>query len=312
VDIQRDQARGILLGLACGDALGRPLEFESAATIERKHGRVSEMLADGTHGKPSGTVTDDTDLAMCVGRSLAAKLGFDGEDIADRFVDWMESGPFDIGMMTRDAILAYRDGASWETAGQQVWEKRAEGANAGNGSVMRCAPHAVAFFDDPPEVLADISRESSRITHADPRCTHGCALLNLTLAGFLRDDEMPLAAALDIVGDEAPGELVEAVERVPDGVDPEELESTGYVVHTLQTALYDALTADSAEEAVVTAVNRGGDTDTVGAVTGALAGARFGLEGLPDRWLQELGLDLTGSLSQLADDLFDGEYGIVE
>lgn len=310
MDIRRDRARGTLLGLACGDALGRPLEFKSAATIERQYGRVNEMLTDGTHGKPAGTVTDDTDLAMCVGRSLVARLGFDGEDVADRFVDWMESGPFDIGMMTRDAILTYRDGASSRLAGRRVWEERSEGANAGNGSVMRCAPHALAFLDRRADLLADVSLDSSRITHADPRCTHGCALLNLTLAGFIRDESAPLASALDVVGDQAPGELIEAVEHVPDEVDPKKLESTGYVVHTLQTALHDALAADSAEEAIVTAVNRGGDTDTVGAVTGAIAGARFGLEGLPDEWVRTL--EVTEPMYELADDLLDGDYGIIE
>jgi ADP-ribosyl-[dinitrogen reductase] hydrolase len=87
---------------------------------------------------------------------------------------------------------------------------------------------------------------------------------------------------------DAPDELVEALRVVPDRVDDAHLETTGYVVHTLQTALHDALTADTAEEAIVTAVNRGGDTDTVGAVTGAIAGARFGSDSLPDRWLESI------------------------
>lgn len=302
---RRDRARGVLLGLASGDALGRPVEFQSAGGIEREHGRVTEMLGDGTHGQPAGTVTDDSDLAICIARSLVAQKGFDGADIADRFVTWRNSGPFDIGMMTRDAIDAYRNGTDWHRAGRRVWERRSEGSNAGNGSVMRCAAHAIAFLDEDPETIAEVSRRSSAITHADPRCTHGCAILNRTIAGLIRGDEAPLSSALDRAGD-APEELMEALRAVPDRVDPDDLESTGYVVHTLQTSIHDAMTADGAEEAIVTAVNRGGDTDTVGAVAGAVAGGRFGASALPDRWLETV--EPADTLRDLADRLLDGEF----
>jgi ADP-ribosyl-[dinitrogen reductase] hydrolase len=110
---------------------------------------------------------------------------FDPEDIAERFVDWYNSGPFDIGVMTGDALREIDRGTPWDVAGQQVWEAKAEGSNVGNGSVMRCAPLAVAFADDTNE-LQQVSRDSSRITHADPRCTHGCAALNLTIAALLK------------------------------------------------------------------------------------------------------------------------------
>jgi ADP-ribosyl-[dinitrogen reductase] hydrolase len=185
--------------------------------------------------------------------------------------------------MTRSAIREFQQGASWEEVGQRVRERRAEGTNAGNGSVMRCAPHAIAFADDRKE-LVRVSRQSSAITHADPRCTWGCAALNLTLAA-LPDSEDPTAtldAALDRVADEAPAELVDTLRAVPGDVVPDDLRSTGYVVDTLRTALYEGPTAPSAEKAIVRAVNRG-DADTVGAVTGAVAGARFGREAIPER-----------------------------
>jgi len=152
---------------------------------------------------------------------------------------------------------------------------------------MRCAPHAIAFNDD-PDMLQRVSTQSSAITHHDPRCQYGCALLNHTISGYLNGDDDPLADAIARVDGDAPEELVETVRLVPDLVDENRLENTGYVVHTLQTSLYDALTADSAEAAIVSSVNRGGDTDTLGAVTGAIAGARFGADALPDRWLDPL------------------------
>ena len=280
-----DWATGTLLGLACGDALGRPLEFKSPELIASEHGRVTEMLAHETHGQAAGTVTDDTDLALCIARSLTDRAAFDGQDIADRFAEWYEDGPFDIGLMTADAISEYQSGTSWRDAGREVWQRRAEGSNAGNGSIMRCAPHAIAFAEE-PDTLERVSKQSSAITHHDPRCQYGCVLLNQTIAGFLRGAESPLAAAIARVDGDGPDELVETIRLVPDLIDEQQLENTGYVVHTLQTSLYDALTADSAEEAIITSANRGGDTDTLGAVTGALAGARFGASGLPDRWLE--------------------------
>lgn len=285
--VSPDTATGVLLGLACGDALGRPVEFRSAGWIADHHGEVTEMLGHGTHGQPAGTVTDDTDLALCIARSLVEREAFDGQDIAERFREWYESGPFDVGLMTADALRAYDRGASWRDAGREVWQDRPEGQNAGNGSVMRCAPYAIAFADD-PDALVRVSKRSSAITHYDPRCTYGCAILNCTIAGYLRGADAPLDTALERLQGGAPDELVETLRLVPDMIDEARLETTGYVVHTVQTALYDALTADTAEDAITTAVNRGGDTDTVGAVTGALAGARFGAGALPERWLETI------------------------
>ena len=318
-----DRAKGVLLGLACGDALGRPVEFASPEQIKREHGRVTEMLGNGTHRQPSGTITDDTEMALCIARSLIEQEQFDPTDVAERFVAWYESGPFDIGMMTQRALSRIQHGESWETAGEREWKASPEGSNAGNGSVMRCAPLAIAYADY-PAALVRTSMDSSRITHADPRCTLGCAVLNLTIAAAIQDQDAPLSAALNLLSEDlatsmqrtagvipdgastvledgVPQELRTAVEAIPDGIDPDQLSNSGYVVDTLQTALYDALTAESVEEAIITAVNRGGDTDTIGAIAGAIAGARFGGSSLPNRWLDEI--DERGELKRIAIEL---------
>lgn len=285
--MNRNKARATLLGLACGDALGRPVEFKSQQEIQTEYGTVDEMIGYGTWGKPAGTITDDTEQALCIARSLAEQGVFDPVDVADRFVSWFNSGPFDVGRMTAKALRRLNRGASWEEASQSVWEDSAEGANAGNGSVMRCPPLAIAFADD-VETLQQVSRQSSQITHADPRCTYGCAILNHTIAGYITGQPDPLADALAALENEAPVELLDALRPLVRSDDMDKLETSGYVVHSLQTALHDALTSDSAEEAIVTAVNRGGDTDTIGAIAGAVAGARFGADSLPDRWLDAL------------------------
>ena len=228
------------------------------------------------------------------------------EDIAERFVAWYNRGPFDIGIMTADALGRIDRGASWDDAGQDVWEIKPEGSNAGNGSVMRCAPLALA--SDDRETLRRVSRDSSRITHADPRCTYGCAALNCTIAAMLNEDEKPLSTALDAVRTDAPDDLVDILESIPDSVARDGLQNSGFVPHTLQTALYHALTADSAETAIVDAVNEGGDTDTIGAVAGAVAGARFGASALPERWLETP--QATDEPRTLARDLSTLEYDI--
>jgi ADP-ribosyl-[dinitrogen reductase] hydrolase len=123
-------------------------------------------------------------------------------------------------------------------------------------------------------------------------------VLNLTIAGVLRDEDEPVDQALAYVRDDAPDELVDALDPIARGQQLETLENSGYVVHTLQTALHDALRADSLEAAIVTSVNRGGDTDTIGAVTGAVAGAQFGAGSLPDSWLAAI--EETDELRELA------------
>ncbi len=295
--IDSDRDRGVLLGLACGDALGRPVEFRSASAIKTEHGQLDEMVGHGTWNQPAGTITDDTKQALCIARSLAEHRTFDPADIAERFVAWYDTDPFDIGGMTARSLRRLKRGDAWDEAGQHVWEQSSEGQNAGNGSVMRCPPLAIPSANE-WDRLVQVSRESSQITHADPRCTYGCAVLNLTLAGLLDGADTPLRDALDYVGSDAPSELVTALQPVARGESPATLETSGYVVHSLQTALHDGLLAETAEEAIVTAVNRGGDTDTIGAITGAVAGARFGASDLPSRWISAI--DETTDLESLS------------
>jgi ADP-ribosyl-[dinitrogen reductase] hydrolase len=297
-----DRVRGVLLGLACGDALGRPVEFSTPGEISNEHGQLTEMVSHGTWNQPAGTITDDTEQALCIARSVAEQGVFDPADIADRFVAWYDTGPFDVGRMTARSLRALKRGAAWDEAGKQVWEDSPEGSNAGNGSVMRCPPLAIPYAND-WEYLVEVSKQSSRITHADPRCTYGSTVLNLTIAGILGDADAPLQDALDYVGPDAPEELVVALRPVARGDSPAALETSGYVVHSLQTAVHDGLFADSAEEAIVTAVNRGGDADTIGAIAGAVAGARFGASALPDRWRDAI--DEADELEDLAERLVE-------
>lgn len=306
------RAQGALLGLACGDALGRPVEFKTPEQIQREHGRLTEMVGDGSHGKPAGTTTDDTAQMLGIARSLDSQDGFDPVDVSRRFVEWHQTDPFDIGITTRKALAELEgDEESWRRVGREVYEleKNIPNSGAGNGSVMRCAPVALAYHDD-LDSLHHASVASSWITHADPRCTIGCALLNQTIAGILNDAETPLQKAVDACReraevDEDLAELLDAAEHATEA-DESSLRYTGYVVDTLQASLYHAFTSGGFEEAVVDAVNGGGDTDTIGAVTGALAGALYGSDDIPGHWLDIV--EGTGEVTELARQLSDESY----
>jgi len=221
---------------------------------------------------------------------------------ADRLVEWFEADPFDVGMTTLSSIEYLQGDIGLDEAGEKTLTYRGPEKAAGNGSVMRCAPLAIAYPDDWDE-LQRVSRESSHVTHADSRCTHGAAVLNLTLAALINGSVAPLSDALDALSDDAPDELVDRLRRIPDGLAQSDLNNSGYVVDTLETALYIGLTADSAEDALITAVNMGGDADTISAVTGAIAGARFGAgrkmkrvddsdNTFPERWTDNLNPDI--------------------
>jgi ADP-ribosyl-[dinitrogen reductase] hydrolase len=309
-----NRAKGVLAGLACGDALGRPVEFNAPHRIRNEHGRVTEMLANGTHRQPAVTITDDTELALCIARSLDEQGSFEPPAVADNFVEWYNSDPFDIGGLTAATLRRLANDGDWQQIGVEEWRHLPEGSNAGNGSLMRCAPYGIAFYSAMDDLVA-ASRVSSAITHADPRCQWSCVVLNATIAGLLNGVDRPLENAL-AVADDAPEEVQDAATATAnivsgDGAnDTMDLKNSGYVVTTLQAGLYHGLTAETAEDAIIDAVMMGGDTDTIAAVAGGIAGARFGAAALPDRWLDEIAE--TDELRQLGKSLYEQTFDVAE
>jgi len=276
-----DRFRGVLLGLAVGDALGAPLEFQPARTADNY---VDEMIGGGWQQLAPGEWTDDTQIAICIVDSLLAKAVFDPDDIAQRFVAWMESGPKDIGLHTQRVLSAIRDGIPWDRAGAEAHQ--AEPNNAPNGSLMRCAPLAMFFFKH-PEYAASLSPVLSRITHVHPDCEAACVLVNVAIANLLAGMAPPDAIeagynACDTVTDAFRDRVRKAMQLTND------TSPTGWVLDTLEVALWSFLHTSTYETAVVNAINRGADADTVGAVVGALSGAYYGASAIPARWLSVL------------------------
>ena len=281
----RDRFRGALLGLAAGEALGEPADFLTAEQIEERFGVITEMIGGGCHDVAPGETTDATQMMLCLAHSLAEIGGFEPEDIMRRYDGWFAGHPRDVSLTVRTVLLSYRSGTQWDLASRRAFEILGSPA-AGNGSLMRCAPIGLRYALD-AEARGAFSQRESTLTHFERLAGWACVAFNdliaAALAGELRERLPLIAATLEDEDKRVSATLREAVEA-----EPEEVQSSAYVLDTLRTALWAVLHTASFEEAVVLAVNLGNDADTVGAVTGALAGAVHGEAGLPKRWLDVL------------------------
>lgn len=297
-DALRDRYRGVLLGKAVGDALGATVEFMSRDAIQREYGELRDIIGGGWLKLPAGEITDDTQMAICIARSIVERQGFDAADVSRHFVAWYRSNPPDIGNTTVHALRQLADGIPWQEAGKNTHQAMRP-RDASNGSVMRCAPVAMLERLD-PELNRHHSVDSSRITHANPLCTEGCVVLNAAIATLLNE---PNADPVTVAGSvAASAEMLKALDEISRH-SAETLDAGGYVLSTIQSALWAVTSHSTLEDAVVAAVNLGQDADTTGAVAGALAGAKWGASAIPERWLDVL--IPRDELIDLADGLFD-------
>lgn len=273
-DTLQDRLRGIAVGAAVGDALGMPLEFGPAIPVDRL---VRTMRAGRL---PAGAFTDDTEMALALADSLLKRCPLDADNLAQHFVAWYRAGPSDIGIQTHNVLGQIARGATWQAAVDVV--QRSKPDSAGNGSVMRCWPVALAHWADLDRLVAG-SRLQSQVTHGHPDCVAGSAFINAVIYHLVHGIA-PLAAvsrALDDV--DPPFALRKVIEAAP-SKQRRDLPNSGWVRHTLESAVWGLLTTRSFEEAVVQVVNLGNDADTAGAVVGALAGAAYGLQAIPASW----------------------------
>ena len=273
--VKRELVRGCAVGAAVGDALGMPLEFGPMVPLNKL---VRGMRAGRL---PAGTFTDDTEMALALAESLCSSRGIDAEDLARRFVAWHRTSPPDEGIHTRLVLEALATGQSWQTAARII-----DPESAGNGSVMRCWPVALAFGDDLDAMIL-ASRKQSEITHVHPDCLSACAFLNRALwllcRGYEKAEAIERSTAMDGITAELRAVIGRALSK-----SRSELKNSGWVRHTVESAVWGLLTSNSFEEALVQVVNLGNDADTAGAVVGALAGACYGLDAIPVSWRETL------------------------
>ncbi len=281
-----DRIIGMLMGLAVGDALGAPLEFMSERQVQIKHGHVTEMIGGGWLSLRPGEWTDDTAMMRCLLESVVQKAAFSREDAAARYLAWYRTKPPDIGNTTRAALGMLDDGVPLGEISRKAHDENG-GVSAGNGTVMRCAPLAARYAHDAARLIT-ASAEDARITHWDVRAASGSALLNLVLSALLRGEKPQdaFAWADERIADNDLG----LYNPVPDTafVREKDLNPSGFVVDTLSCAFWHFTKGTSFEETLIGVINKGGDTDTIGAVAGALAGACHGYKKIPPRWAKVL------------------------
>lgn len=290
-----DRPLALILGVAVGDALGVPVEFKARGTFH-----VTGMQGYGTHNQPAGTWSDDTSLTLALADNLLAGGDKpDLESIAWGFTEWYDTAAytphgkvFDIGNATAKAIKRLKDGVDPEKAGG------AGERDNGNGSLMRIAPLTFYMFGiRKAEDRFRIVRGVSSLTHAHEWSVAACYIY-VEMLNKLRMRRKKKEAYAELREDFRRGvpfiskatlaKFVRILENDISTLPEKDIRSSGFVIDTLEAAFWCFLTTDNYKDAVLKAVNLGDDTDTTGAVTGALAGLAYGLEGIPQEWLDQL------------------------
>src|SRR5215210_1415035 len=304
--VQLERYRGSLLGLVVGDALGAAVEFMPPGSFAP----LTDMIGGGPHGLEAGQWTDDTSMALCLAESLIEKQGFDATDQMQRYLRWYRDGHlsstgycFDIGNTTREALTRF------EESGEPYSGPTHPNA-AGNGSVMRLAPVPL-FYARNREEAVERCADSSRTTHGAPNCVDAGRYFGALIVGAVNGtakaellseryspvpgmwEERPLAPEVDEV---ARGSFREKR--------PPEIRGSGYVVRSLEAALWAFHRSDSFEEGCLLGANLGDDADTTAAIYGQLAGAFYGEGGIPEGWRSKLAhRDLIESYAEKLHDL---------
>lgn len=276
------RARGAMLGLAVGDAIGTTVEFKARGQFAP----VTDMVGGGTFGLQAGQWTDDTSMALCLGASLLAH-GFDRADQLDRYLQWHDDGYmsstgrcFDIGITTSEALERYRRTGHTRPG-------PADPNTAGNGSIMRLAPVVIYFQDTPDEALR-YAEEQSKTTHRAPECLMACRLMAEVMLRALAG--LPKAAVLAPSVQALP--LTPGLAAVAQAEYPRKSEDairgSGYVVESLEAALWCFHGTARFDACVLRAANLGQDADTTAAVAGQIAGAYYGDEAISAVWRKRL------------------------
>ncbi|MCB0033460.1 MAG: ADP-ribosylglycohydrolase family protein [Anaerolineales bacterium] len=299
--MEKERFRGSLLGLAVGDAVGTTLEFKAPGSFDP----IDDMVGGGPFRLEPGQWTDDTSMALCLAASLIEKRGFDAADQMRRYTDWYEHGYmssngtcFDIGNTVRHALHRFQSSGD-------PYSGSTDPHTAGNGSLMRLAP-VVLYYAGNMRVAMNRAAQSSRTTHgaktAVDACRYMAAVLINALNGtlkrylFFSDDEAwvygPLA---DEIHDIRLGSFKEK--------QPPEIQGTGYVVKSLEAALWAFWNSKNFRDGCLLAANLGDDADTTAAIFGQLAGAYYGESGIPAEWREKI--TMRDQIIEMADTIYE-------
>lgn len=275
-----NKALGAYLGFACGDALGATVEFMTPKQIQKRHGVHRDMIGGGWLNLEAGQVTDDTQMSLALGQAIIDHQGWNIRAVADNFVAWLESEPPDIGNTCRRGITRYRDN------GELFGLPRAD--DAGNGACMRNLPVVLATLNR-PDYFSEWSLQQSRITHHNPLSDAATLTLGRIVNRLLNGQDT------DACQQEAELLISQYGEFA---YSPYPGKASGYIVDTVQTVLHYLFSTDSFESCLIATVNQGGDADTTGALAGMLAGAKYGIEQIPEHWLTRLDQQVVEQIRQ--------------
>ena len=285
-----DRFKGALLGLAAGDALGTTLEFAPPGSFDP----ITSIEGGGPFDLEPGQWTDDTSMALCLADSLIHCNGFDPKDQMERYVRWLRDGYwsstgscFDIGNATYSAL------SSFERTGEP-YSGSTDPRSAGNGSIMRLAPVPLFYYQQ-PELALKYAADSSRTTHGARNAVDACVYMAGLIIGILQGrpkEEVlqPLFSPVNNYWEKyvlSPEIEAGANSSFKDN-NPPFIKGSGYVVKSLEAALWSFYNSSTFEEGCLMAVNLGDDADTTGAVYGQIAGAYYGAQGIPEGWLSLL------------------------
>lgn len=280
----QERYRGALLGLAAGDAVGVTLEFQPRGTFEP----IDDMIGGGAFGLEPGQWTDDTSMALCLATSLVECEGFDARDQMDRYCRWASDGYmsstgecFDIGHTVSDALGRYR-------RTQDPIAGSTDPRSAGNGALMRLAP-VVMFHHPDRDAAIEFAAESSRTTHGAPEAVDACRIFAHMLGAALDG-----AAKRDMLSVSAPAGASDRLRAIAAGAyrgsPADAIRGTGYVVDSIEAALWCFERTESFRDAILAAANLGDDADTTAAICGQVAGAFYGSAGIPSEWTRRLSM----------------------
>jgi len=287
----RSRAQGCLLGQLSGDSLGSLVEFRTAEEIAAQYPDGLRLLADGgSWSTIAGQPTDDSEMALTLARSIVAAGGYDPEATAAAYAAWFGSGPFDSGHTTRTALRAALAAVRGSRPVAEAARLAALPESQANGSLMRISPLAIAGVSSPEDVVQACARADSALTHPHPACQDACALFVTAIRFAIQTGEPApvvyqhtLQIAANLRAEQTVMGALEAAQRVGP---VEYSRQQGWVLIAFQNAFFQLLHAGGMEAGVVDTVRRGGDTDTNGAIAGALLGSVWGLESIPRQWME--------------------------
>lgn len=278
-----DRFRGALLGLAVGDAVGTTVEFRSRGSFKP----LTDMIGGGPFGLNAGEWTDDTSMALCLATSLIEQNGFDAVDQMERYCRWMDEGYmssngrcFDIGMTVSRALSLYKHTG-------EPFSGSTDARSAGNGCLMRLAPVPMFFHHDRKLAIA-MSGESARTTHGAQECIEASRLFGAILHAALEGASKQEILLSHGLGDISAPKIQEIAAGTYREKSIQEIRGSGYVVESLEAALWCFDQTDNLSEAILLAANLGDDADTTAAICGQIAGAFYGEAGIPGDWLNKL------------------------